>query len=50
MVDKSLMNNYLNDAKHSLKEMSGIYNFLGEFVIVDACYLLHPHNERLLGV
>ena len=44
MVDKSLMNNYLNDAKHSLKEMSGIYNFLGELAFKSDGYSFRYAN------
>ncbi len=38
MVNKSLANNYLKDAGHSLKEMAGIYNFLGELAFKDDGY------------
>lgn len=38
MVDKSLANNYLKDASNSMRELSGIYNFLGELAFGEESY------------
>lgn len=44
MVNKSLANSYLKDATHSLKEISGIYNFLGELAFKDDGYSFRYAN------
>lgn len=38
MVDKNIINNYVQDASHSIKQLSGIYNFLGEFAFGEQSY------------
>lgn len=38
MVDKSIVSNYLSDASHSVKQLSGIYNFLGDLAFGEESY------------
>ena len=38
MVNKSIVNNYLQDATWSIRQLSGIYNFLGEMAFGDESY------------
>ena len=38
MIDKNLAADYLRDSAHSIKQLSGIYNFLGEFAFGETSY------------
>ena len=44
MIDKSLVNSYLKDGAHSIKQLSGIYNFLGELAFGEDSYTFQYAN------
>lgn len=38
MIDKNLVNNYMKDMTHSIKQLSGIYGFLSDFTFGEQSY------------
>lgn len=46
MVDRSLVNNYIKDFSHSVRELSGIYNFLGELAFGEDSWTFELENAN----
>lgn len=44
MIDRSIVNSYLKDASHSIRQLSGIYNFLGELAFGEESYSFQYAN------
>ena len=48
MVDKNLAKNYLKDFTGSMRELSGIYNFLGEFAFGEESFSFELENANAM--
>lgn len=48
MVNKSLAKNYLRDFSGSMRELSGIYNFLGEFAFGEESFSFELENANAM--
>lgn len=48
MIDKSLANNYIRDFTGSVRELSGIYNFLGEFAFGEDSWTFELENANAM--
>lgn len=48
MVDKNLANNYLKDFTGSMRELSGIYNFLGELAFGEESFTFELENANAM--
>lgn len=48
MVDKNLANNYIKDFTHSIRELSGIYNFLGELAFGEESWTFELENANAM--
>lgn len=46
MVDKSIANNYIKDFSHSIRELTGIYNFLGELAFGEDSWTFELENAN----
>lgn len=44
MVDKSLINDYLKDSTYSMKQLSGVYGFLGDMAFGETSYNFRYEN------
>ncbi|MGL4877971.1 hypothetical protein [Paraclostridium dentum] len=44
MIDKNMANNYMKDVGHSIKQLSGIYNFLGGMAFGEQSYTFEYEN------